>query len=124
MPFRGKETPAEKLLRQAREKVRKRREQEKKEQPREAKNLNTRQKIILSLYAGLVAVMVLYPPYILETKNFIIRSEYSFIWEPIMLGSKYGDNPLGVIDLAKLTAQLLGASLVAGALLLVNGNKT
>ena len=86
--------------------------------------MNKTQKAVLAAYIIVVTLMVVYPPYYLEIQGHIVRSEYSWLWKPIMYGSEYGRTPLGRIDIIKLLAELIGASLVAGAAFLFNKNKT
>jgi len=80
--------------------------------------VNRKQQIILMVYAVVVVVMVIYPPFSLKLQGHVVRSEYSWLWEPIMLGKEYGSTALGTIDVARLYVQLVAASLVAIALTL------
>lgn len=80
--------------------------------------MNNTQRLILILYALLISSMVLYPPFNLVIQGNLVCSEYSWLWEPIMYGVEYGNTPLGTIDALRLSMQMLGASLVAIALIL------
>ncbi len=80
--------------------------------------MNNPQRLILILYVLLISSMVLYPPFNLAIQGNLVRSEYSWLWEPIMYGTEYGNTPLGTIDALRLSMQMLGASLVAIALIL------
>ena len=68
------------------------------------------------LYCLVVFLMVLYPPFNLTIQGLVVRSEYSWLWNPIMYGSEYGKTPIGVIDVARLSMQFIGVSLIAVAL--------
>jgi hypothetical protein len=81
--------------------------------------VNKYQKAILIAYSAIVIAMVAYPPFSLVLQGHTIRSEYSWLWEPIMIGKEYGGTPLGTVDTARLYVQLVAASLVAAALTLV-----
>ncbi len=75
------------------------------------------QKLVLSIYCLVIFAMILYPPYVLIVQGHLVRSEYSWIWAPIMYGTEYGTTPLGVIDVSKILIQMLGASLISIALI-------
>lgn len=78
--------------------------------------MNNTQRLILILYVLSISSMVLYPPFNLAIQGNLVRSEYSWLWEPIMYGTEYGNTPLGVIDGLRLSLQMVGASLAAIAL--------
>ena len=85
--------------------------------------MNKIQKIILFAYCVVIIGIVIYPPYNLTVQGFLIRSEYSFLWEPIMHGSEYGNTLVGVIDTPKILIQMLAATLVAVALTFIFRSK-
>ncbi len=78
--------------------------------------MNKVQRIILLLYCLTIVAILIYSPYNLTVEGYLIRSEYSWIWEPIMYGSNYGKTPVGVIDTSKILIQMLGATLISTAL--------
>lgn len=80
--------------------------------------MNNYQKTVIFIYSTLVFLMIIFPPYELELQGFIIRSEYSSIFTPIMQGDDYGKVPLGVINTSKLLIQILGATLISISLVL------
>ena len=74
--------------------------------------MNKQQKIILFVYSAIVVAMVAYPPFNLTLQGHVVRSEYSWLWKPIMYGKEYGSTPIGIVDVARLYVQLVAASLV------------
>ncbi len=87
--------------------------------------MNKSQKIILLVYCGIIVAILIYPPFNILTNGdggYLVQSEYSLIWEPI----KYdyiSTSPLGVIDTPRILAQMLGATLIAGTLVLIFKSK-
>jgi hypothetical protein len=80
--------------------------------------MHLKEKITIIIYIAVVLATVLYPPFNLEVQGLLVRSEYSWLWRPIMYGTEYGRTPLGTVDLPRVIIQLLGTTLVAGAALL------
>jgi hypothetical protein len=85
--------------------------------------VNKSQKVVLAIYSVIILAMVIYPPFDLIIQGNLIRSEYSYLWEPIQYGSAYGKTPLGVINIPKILIQMLGATLITGALTLMCRSK-
>jgi len=79
--------------------------------------MNKRQKFILSAYAAIVTAMVVFPPFAVTYRGADIGTGYHLIWTGSSK-SATTNGPLGTVDPAKLSAQPVGATLVAGALLL------
>ncbi len=82
--------------------------------------MNKTQRIVLFVYAGLIAVMTLFPPY--HAKRDPLKSRYSPIWTTMkyehesVIGTKYFE--YGSIDTSRLFIQYVGTTLMFGGLLL------
>ena len=81
--------------------------------------MNNTQKKILIIYAAIIVLMIIFPPYILEIKGYRVMNEYSAIWHPVEKSDMYG-----VINHMKLLIQMLGATLIAVALVFAFKSKT
>lgn len=86
--------------------------------------MNKAQRMVFFCYGAVIFLMVIYPPFYLKMQGFIVRSEYSWIWSPIMAGETYGSVPLGVLDFPKLLIQMLGATLISVASVIFLGSKS
>jgi hypothetical protein len=76
--------------------------------------------IVLALFGAAVTFFVIYPPFYLELQGLVLQSEYSWIWNPITFSSsQYERKIFGRIDAVRLFAEVLGAFLVAAALVIL-----
>jgi hypothetical protein len=82
--------------------------------------MNNRQRITLRVMAGVVALMVLFPPYMLEVgASKIVRAQgYGVIFDlPVSSFGEGGQYP-SRLDIAKLAAQVAGVLIVGGLIFL------
>lgn len=83
--------------------------------------MNNKQRLTLRIVAAVVALMVLFPPYVVRLGSAkIVREQgYGFVFSlPIYSVGQSGNFP-GQIDAEKLAAQIAGA-LIVGALIFVS----
>ena len=77
--------------------------------------MNTNQRIILLLYAVIIAVMMLFPPYEFEFPGHaVLSSQYGSILSP----PRFEDEAYMTIDSIRILVQGVGITLICGALLL------
>jgi hypothetical protein len=82
--------------------------------------MNKTETIVLVVFIAAVMFFVIYPPFYLELEGLVLQSGYSWIWEPITFSpSQYQTKIFGRIDAVRLFAEMLGASLVAAAVVFI-----
>lgn len=69
--------------------------------------MNKKQKTTLVFFICFVVATVIYPPFYIKMQGLIVRSEYSWIWKPIMYGTQYGRTTLGTVDISRVFYSLL-----------------
>ena len=88
--------------------------------------MNKVQRIVLFVYAGLIALMTLFPPYQVTEQwkygrskgSIVVKAQYAPLWGPIPTYTANRIRGFGRIDSAKLLLQYAGATLVCSGLLL------